>query len=155
MQIRKVINRVGSLLHLNQEQLLVWFLRLQHAFRYLTEQHAEDYEFIKTFDPRIDTWFPPVETLRKEFPAMFIWATAEYKPSFYPGKVTLFWDEAEPVRRRWWQRMAKRKDGDVEVHIVPGSHKTCKTEQVDGLAECLHQCLLKTKSLVERSKVSI
>jgi thioesterase domain-containing protein len=156
MRIRKVIKRVGSLLHLNQEQLLVCFLRLQHVFRYLTERHAEDYEFIKTFDPRIDTWFPPVETLRKEFPAMFIWATAEYKPTFYPGKVTLFWDEAEPVRRGWWQRMAEGHDAEVDVHIIPGSHKTCKTVQIDGMAECLQQCLLKKDiSYVRETAISI
>lgn len=149
VRIRKMISLIGSLLHLKQEQLLVWFLRLQHVFRYLCDRHSEDHEFIKTFDLRIDSWFPPVETLRKDFPVMFIWATAEYKPTFYADKVTLFWDEAEPVRRRWWQRMAKGKDREVEVHIVPGSHKSCKTEQVGSMAKLLQQCLLKAQK--ERS----
>lgn len=149
MRIRKMITLVGSLLRLNQAQMLGWFLRLQHAFRYLRERHSEDFAFIKTLDPRIDSWFPPVETLREDFPAMFIWATAEYKPTFYPGKVTLFWDEAEPVRRSWWQKMAKGKDGQVEVHIVPGSHYSCKNEQVDSMGERLQQCLSQLPLIVQ------
>jgi hypothetical protein len=141
-----LVHLVGSLLHIKQERQLVWFLRLQHLYLYLTEPDAKAFEFIKTIDPRVTSWFPPVETLRKEYPTMFFWATNEYKPSFYPDKVTLFWTEAKPFRKRLWQKMAEGKDREVEVHLIPGSHGTCKTEHLDSMAERLQRCLLKTQN---------
>ena len=72
---------------------------------------------------------------------MFIWATALYQPSFYPCKVTLFWDEAEPERRGWWQAMAAGRDAQVDVHIIPGSHKSCRTDQIGEMSRHLKQCL--------------
>jgi hypothetical protein len=147
-----MVNLVGSLLHLNQEKQFFGFLRLRHATRHLIERHSEVYKHIKTIDPRFDSWFPPVEALRKEFPTVFTWATAEYKPTFYPDKVTLFWDEAQPILRRRWQRMAEGKDGQVEVHIMPGSHTTCKTVHLDGMAELLQHCLLKVQKTKQSSE---
>ena len=141
-RIRNFIERIGSWLHINQEQQLSCFLRLQHLFRLLADRgNVEDYTFLKGSDARITHLFPPVETLRKEFAAMFIWATAQYEPAFYPGKVTLFWDEAEPIRSVWWQKMAQGKDKEVQVYTIPGSHKSCKVEQVGDMAEQLASCL--------------
>jgi thioesterase domain-containing protein len=144
VKIRNVIAGMGTLLHLSQQKQLALYLRLQHLFRYLTDKYTEDYAHIKTFDARIASWFPPLETLRHEYPAMFYWATALYKPTCYPGKVTLFWDEAEPVRRAWWRKMAEGKDAEVDVHIIAGSHKTCKTEGDMGkqLRNCFDQLRL-------------
>ena len=144
-RIFEVFKHIGSLLHLNQEQQLVWFLRLEHMLAYLTMRHSNEYEFIKTFDARIDSWFPPLETLRQEYNPLFRWAVAQYKPSFYPRKVTIFWDEVELNRRRWWQKMAKGKDGEVEVAIIRGSHMTCKTEHVDSMAACLQRYVLQAQ----------
>jgi len=145
-RILKVFNYMSSLLHLNQEQRLVWFLRLQHVYLCLILRHPDGYEFVKTFDPRIDTWFPPVETLRQEYTPLFFWAIAEYKPTFYPGKVIVLWDEAdEPIRRRRWRRMMEGKDGEVEAVVIRGSHDTCKTEHVDDMAACLQRYLLKAQ----------
>ena len=140
-RIRQVISRLGSLLHWSEERQLNVFLRLQHVYRYFLDKNVEDYQHIKQFDARIDSYTPPVETLRREFPAMFIWATALYQPSFYPGKVTLFWDEAEPDRRDWWHAMAAGRDAQVDVHIIPGSHKSCRTDQIGEMSRHLKQCL--------------
>jgi thioesterase domain-containing protein len=141
-KLRRTIERVGSWLRLSQESQLACFLRLQHVFRLIEDRgKVEDYEFLKQTDPRISGFFPPLETLRKEFAAMFIWATALYEPSYYPGKVTLLWDEAEPVRSTWWEPMAMGKDGEQEIHIMPGSHKTCKTERLGGMAALLAESL--------------
>lgn len=140
-----VIGRVGALLRLGPDRQLNWFLRLEHAFRYLIERTPEDFKHIKTSDPRIAALFPPVESLRKEYPAVFYWATANYRPVFYKGKVTLFWDEQEPVRRKWWHMWAKNFDQEFEEYIIPGSHTTCKTEHLDGMAEHLSACLQKAQ----------
>src|SRR5437660_5730444 len=87
-----IIKWLGKLLRCGPEAQLAWFLRLQHVYRSLVERDAEDFAFLEKSDPRIRRLFPPLETLRKEYPAMFIWATAHYVPVFYRGKVTLFWD---------------------------------------------------------------
>jgi thioesterase domain-containing protein len=136
-----VIRRMGKLAQLGQEKQLELFLRLQHAYRYLVDRKSDDFEHIKTTDPRISSFFPPAESLRKDYPAMFTWATSHYDPGFYAGKVTLFWDSAEPFRRRWWSRWAQGRDREVEEHIIAGSHTTCKTEHLDGMIEHLRACL--------------
>lgn len=141
-----VIGRLGKLLRFGEDKQLDWFLRLEHAVRYLLDSKSEDFEHIKKTDPRISSFFPPPEALRKEYPAVFTWATARYQPTFYPVKVTLFWDEAELFRKRWWQKWAKGKDQAVEEHIIPGSHKTCKTEHLHGMAEHLRACLNEVQS---------
>lgn len=136
-----VIRRIGKLVHLGGDKQLDLFLRMQHAYRYLIDRKSDDFEHIKTTDPRISAFFPPIESLRKDYPAMFTWATSHYDPGFYAGKVTLFWDTAEPFRSRWWNRWAKGRDKKVEEHIIAGSHMTCKTEHLDGMIEHLNACL--------------
>lgn len=142
----EMIRRTGNLVRLGPDKQLDCFLRLQHACRYLLDSKSEDFEHIRTTDPRISSLFPRAQSLRKEYPAMFYWATSYYKPGFYPGKVTLFWDAAEPVRRRWWNKWAKGKDQEVEEHIIPGSHTTCKTDHLHGMAEHLRECLNRVQS---------
>lgn len=140
-RICATIRRVGALLHLSPAQQLNWFLRLEHAFRYLIDRRSDDFEHIKTSDPRIAAFFPPPESLRKEYPAVFYWATSDYDPGLYPGKVTLFWDEKEPVRRKWWQKWARGRDKEVEEYVIPGSHTSCKTDHLEGMAAQLGACL--------------
>jgi len=141
-----LFNSFGKFLRIPEEKRLNLFLRLQHTYRYSRERTVEDFEYLKTIDSRIDALFPPVETLRKEYPAMFIWSTAGYESAVYPGKVTLLWDEAEPERRAWWNNWAKQKDGEVEEHIIPGTHATCKTTHISGMAECVRECLNKVSA---------
>jgi len=143
-----VIKRCGKILGINQAKQLNLYLRLEHAYRYLLDKHADDFEHIKQCDPRINRYFPPTQTLRKEYPAVFTWATAHYRPGFYPGKVTLFWDEAEPFRRTWWHTWAAGQDQDVDEYTIPGTHFTCKTQHLEGMAACLRACLNKTPSAV-------
>jgi thioesterase domain-containing protein len=135
------LRRYGKLTKSGQAKQLDWYLRTEHAYRYLLDKHSDDFEHISKSDARICAYFPPVETLRQEYPAMFTWATSNYQPAFYPGKVTLFWDEAELFRRKWWNDWAKGQDQEVEEHIIPGTHTTCKTEHIEGMAEHLRACL--------------
>lgn len=136
-----VLRHLGRLTKSSQSKQLNWYLHMEHAFRYMLDKHSDDFEQISKSDNRIRAYFPPVETLRKEYPAMFTWATSNYQPAFYPGKVTLFWDEMEPFRRKWWHDWAKEQDQEVEERIIPGSHSTCKTENIQGMAQHLRECL--------------
>lgn len=135
------IRHAGQLLGLTPDKQLDWFLRLQHFYRYWRDGNANEAVFLKQFDPKIESPFPPLGILHKVYPAMFIWATAHYVPGFYLGKVTLLWDSAEPERSQWWQRIAEGKDQEVEVYQIPGSHSTCKTEHISGMAAQLRACL--------------
>jgi thioesterase domain-containing protein len=132
----------GKLLRISEAKQLNWYLRMEHAYRYLRDKHSDDFEHIGKTDPRINAYFPPAATLRKEYPAMFTWATSHYQPVHYPGKVTLFWDEAEPFRRQWWNSWAKGNDQEVEEHVIPGTHSTCKTNHIEGMAGRLRTCLM-------------
>ena len=132
--VRVVIDRIGRLLHASDAKRLQWFLNLQHVYRHFCDRDAEDFEHLERLDPRSRRLFPPLEALYLEFPALFIWATAAYQPSFYPEKVTLFWEAAEPERRSWWERFAEGRDGLVETVMVPGTHTTCKTDHIHDLA---------------------
>jgi thioesterase domain-containing protein len=140
------IRRYGKLLQLSEAKQLNWYLRMEHAYRYLFDKQSDDFEHISKTDPRINAFFPPAQALRKEYPAMFTWATSHYQPAHYAGTVTLFWDEAESFRRQWWNSWAKGKDREVEEHIIPGSHTTCKTDHIEGMAERLRACLSKLPS---------
>ncbi len=146
--ICSAIKRYGKMTRTSQAKQLDMYLRMEHAYRYLFDKHSDDFEHISKSDPRISAYFPPTETLRKEYPAMFTWATAQYQPGFYKGKVTLFWDEAEPFRRKWWHAWAKKQDQETEEYIMPGTHFSCKTEHLDGMAACLRACLSRVPSAV-------
>jgi thioesterase domain-containing protein len=137
------IRRLGNLLQLSKSTQLNLYLQMEHAYRYQHDKHSEDFEHISKTDTRIKAYFPPTETLHKEYPAMFTWTTSHYQPAYYPGKVTLFWDEEEPFRRQWWNRWAKGRDKEVEEYIIHGSHTTCKTDHIEHMAECLRVCLSK------------
>lgn len=139
----RIINRFSNLMRLSQVKQLDWFLRLRHIYRYLLDRRSRDFEDLRATDPRLGSIFPPAEALREDYPGVFTWATSSYVPSFYPGKVTLFWERAEPFRREWWHKWSKDKDREVEVHIIPGTHKTCRTEYVYEMAEHLRTCLSK------------
>ena len=145
--VRGAIDRIGRLLHAGDTRRLQWFLRLQHCYRFLFDRNAEDFEDLERLDPRSHRIFPPLEALYLEYPAMFIWATTAYQPSFYPEKVTLFWEAAEPERRSWWERFAEGRDGQVETVIVPGTHKTCKTDHIHDLADHLNEKLEEASAL--------
>ena len=65
----------------------------------------------------------------------------EFIPCRYPGCITLFWPEDDEERpdtaAARWSRVAD----DVELHVLPGTHRTCVTKHVGALAEELQACL--------------
>lgn len=100
---------------------------------------------LKTIFP--ESLFPPIETLRPDYPGLFYWAAADYVPCSYASKSTLlfFQESKEPKREKVWHDLATSKDKEVEVHVVAGSHVSCKDEHARDLAECLRICLSKAQ----------
>ncbi|GAC1398979.1 MAG: hypothetical protein NVSMB49_08130 [Ktedonobacteraceae bacterium] len=90
-----------------------------------------------------DPIFPTAESLRHDWGGMFLWTTSVYEPSFYPGKSTFFFfqDSEEHQRGKPWRKVAKAKDKEVEIHIVPATHDSSKTVDLHNLTNYLHICL--------------
>lgn len=117
---------------------LGWGKALQSPFRFLLR--------LDLIFP--DPIFPSDETLRKDYPGIFYWASADYVPNLYPGKSTFFFfrDNQRAHRRQVkWHKLAEVKDKEVEIHILVGSHDTCKTVYLHDLAERLYLCLSKAQ----------
>lgn len=100
---------------------------------------------LKTIFP--ESLFPPSEALRQDYPGLFYWGAADYVPGSYAGKSTLlfFQESKEHRRERVWRDLARSKDKEVEIHVVPGSHISCKDQHIHDFAECLRLCLDKAQ----------
>jgi len=95
-----------------------------------------------------DPIFPTSIALRHDYPGMFYWATADYMPDLYPGESTFFFfRESQGVGRRSlkWRKLAMAKDKEVDVHVLAGTHDTCKTRHLRDLTERLRMCLSKAQ----------
>ncbi len=95
-----------------------------------------------------DPIFPPAEVLHQDYLGLFYWVASDYVPGLYPGKSTFFFssDLQELGKDVEWRKVAKAKAKEVEVHIVAGTHETCKTEHLQDLSEHLHLCLSKAQA---------
>ena len=80
---------------------------------------------------------------------------ARYVPQPYPGGVTHFWPGQDRVdhpngRTLGWRAAAnedwRQVAHEVEVHVIPGTHLTCRTTHVNTLAEHLKACLSKVQA---------
>ncbi len=100
-----------------------------------------------------DAIFPPSEALRKDYPGVFYWATSDYVPDFYPGKSTFFffWDSQGGHRRKvHWRKVTEAKDKETEVHVLAGTHDTCKTDYLNDLTDRLRMCLNEAQASNQR-----
>ncbi|MDQ2903649.1 MAG: thioesterase domain-containing protein [Chloroflexota bacterium] len=161
-RVRSVISRLCGLLRLGQEKQLDWFLIVHHVYRYL---HFPRYRQLKNAEqmgtttqgehsqrrgkvgfrlPRLGALFTRAETLRRGYSEVFEWVAAGYAPDLYPGKITFFWASEEPGLPGEWREVVQAKEGEVEMHFIPGNDLTCRTEHLPALAECLRECLSKT-----------
>src|SRR5581483_3762391 len=156
--VRKAIKSMGKILRLSQEQEFVWFLCLQHVYRYLRFTHyrqATDARWagssgqkkagLKALGLKLQALWPRVKTLRQDWLNIYDWQVANYSPDLYPGKITFFWTSEEPWRSAGWQNIVQEKEGEVEVVINPGNHISGRTEYLPVLAERLRQCLRKAQ----------
>ncbi len=137
---RALSGRVGNLLGLGADKQLESFLRLRHVYKFA--RHQRRWEDVKAFtanDPSIETLLPTGDALRGDTSALFNWVTAGYSFDAYPGKVVLLWARDEPFAGVW-RRKAALED-NVELRVIPGTHRSCLVEHVQTLAEELSACL--------------
>jgi surfactin family lipopeptide synthetase A len=101
--------------------------------------------------PRLDSIFPdpifpPDEVLRQDYLGVFYWVASDYRPGLYSGKSTFFFssDLQELGNDPEWRKVAEAKE--VEIHIIAGTHETCKTEYLHDLTEHLSLCLSRAQA---------
>ncbi len=128
-------------MRLSEDQQVDWFLRLRHLYKHVQvsrAKRAEDFKSLKAIDPQLKAFFPPIELLRLDYVGLFTWVAASYQLAPYAGKVTFFWDSKEIAIREAWRDVLADA---IEVHIIPGTHTTCRTEHVHEMARHLMECL--------------
>jgi amino acid adenylation domain-containing protein len=160
--IRGAITRIGNFLRFSPNKQFDQFLRLDWFLLYLhllflncrsklglTKRDQTDNP-IKlgsrrgkkgASNPILASPLPSIESLRQDWPSIYRWVASGYTHKHYPGKVTLFWSSESYPRRGEWHRDGKIDE--VETHVIPGTHKTCRTQYLDALAECLRMVLSK------------
>jgi amino acid adenylation domain-containing protein len=91
-----------------------------------------------------DALFPPAKALHRDWGGIFHWVASVYVPGFYHGKSTffVFQDNQEWYpHRKPWRKLASMKDKETEMHMLPGTHDSCKTTYLSKMGECLRKCL--------------
>ncbi len=141
------IRRIGSLIRLDPDKQLDWFLRLRYLSRVLRRAYDE---YTQEVDRLLQRWrdehpqrfslITAAGALRQDWFGLFIWAASGYIPRQYPGKMTYFFARENPDSRRlWWGKVTETEK--VEIYTIPGTHETCRTEHLHDLAEHLRMCL--------------
>lgn len=172
--VRSVISRFGNLMGINQEKQFEWFLYLQHIYRYLRFSHyrgLKNSEPLETFEQsepgfgrskgdftssiRLKVIVPKAEILRQDSPDTYAWVVAGYMPGLYSGKITFFWTSDEPWRPVGWQKIVKAKEGEMEIHVIPGNHITGRTEHLQVLAEHLRDCVNRVQEPIKLKSTAI
>jgi thioesterase domain-containing protein len=124
---------VSKLFQFSETRQVYWGLGLKHIVRRLF------YKMLRKTDPYPLTF----AQLRDDYGRLCDWLALGYRPSgMYEGKFTLFWAEEGEVAktlRTGWRKI--EANGNVEIHIIPGTHGTCKREYVSVLAEHLADCI--------------
>ena len=134
------IRRIGNLVWLNPGKQLDWFLRVRYLSRILRHAQDENTEHVDRLmrrwrdeHPKRFSLIPAAEALRQDWMAVFIWAVSDYIPRGYPGKVTYFFARENPDGRKlWWGKVAETEN--VEIHVISGTHETCRTDHLHELA---------------------
>ncbi len=157
--VRSIIRRFGSVMKLSQEKQLELFLRIRHLYRYIENLNAHvSSRFRRSKSsqplqnvgsdkmgnplPELRSMIPTTKELHEDYPGIFDWIAMGYKPDLYPGKITIFWSQHAPFRAGWRKVL---EVNDVEIHSLPGTHITCRTEYLNVLTEHLNDCLGKAQ----------
>jgi thioesterase domain-containing protein len=139
--VRDAFRHLGLLINVSQKRQMEWFLRLRHlqrhVYRYVhpSSDKVQGFEKVLAVDSRLGTMFPAGEALRKDYEGVLAWLNAGYLPAPYPDEITVFWTQEEPGTRTAWRKVARIKEGKVQ--IMPGKHMDCVTEHIRLLAELL------------------
>ncbi len=152
--LRKAISRLGSVLHLNQNTQLNWFLRylywkipsyrtkvqesqnLRMPEQVELERKRREVREAGLILPRLNVPGPTPEALRYQWSGIYRWVGASYTPGRYAGPLTLFWSSQAFSHRVDWRKVSGAKE--VEDHVFPGTHMSCRNENLHIVAERLN-----------------
>ncbi len=117
---------------------------LRHVYRHLRphDSRLEDFPKLLAIEPQLEAMFPPRDALYQDYVGVFSWAAAAHKSGEYGGRITFFWARDEPGISQTWLPVLRRKaPTDIEEHTVTGTHMSCVTNHIEGLAETVSECL--------------
>lgn len=143
----RAIRSLGALFRLQPEQQVDLFLCTRYLWRVLRHAHNENTEHLdrllrewRATHPARQSLIPPPGVLRQDWMNLFIWAVLAYVPRANPGRTTyLFAEENPDVRRVWW---GTSEESDLaRIHVIPGSHETCRAEHLPALARQVREVL--------------
>jgi len=124
------------------------YLRARHALRHIYRRtrpkssRVEDFGKLVAIEPRLEAMFPPRDALYRDYVGVLSWAAAAYRTGIYHGKITFYWAKQEPAIASTWHPVTRHKyPADIEEHAVEGTHMSCITEGIDGLAGAVGECL--------------
>ena len=86
---------------------------------------------------------PAPEALRYQWSGTYRYVAAGYLSGSYPGKITLFWStEGATLNEKWCETIGVK---EVEVQVIPCTHRGWKTENLHLLADRLKVSLSKVQ----------
>ncbi len=144
--MRKALNRAGKLLHLSQQSQLNWFLR--YLYLRISSYRSKVQETAPKAGQRpsalakllkLDRLIPSPAALRYQWSGIYRWVAGGYTPGPYDGALALFWSSEAFSRNVDWRALSGSKN--VEDYVFPGTHMSCKNENLHLLAERLNLCL--------------
>lgn len=144
-----LVSRIGALLRLRPEQRLDVFLSLLHLYRFLRVRalHPGRYRDLHARGRLNLPLIPGTQLLHQNWIGLFIWLTSHYLPRPYSGKLTYLWSREERSNRRAGKWGSVTKASEVEIHFIPGTQTTCRTEHLHDLAKQLSICLGRTPAV--------
>ncbi len=142
------IGRLGRRRGAGEPRRPDFYLRTRHALRHVYRRlrpdssRVEDFGKLVAIEPALEGPFPPKEALYKDYVGVFSWAAVQYRTGIFHGKVTYYWPREEPEIAGFWRPVVGHKyPTDVEEHVVAGSHMSCITYGISGLASTMSESL--------------
>jgi aspartate racemase len=154
--VRRAISDFGKLFRLAEDKQLDLFLLYLYMripayknkvkkTKVSTQQNEAGYRQVKAglLRSKLASIIPAREALRYQWSGTYRYVAAGYLSGPYPDKITLFWSsEGASLNEEWCKATGVK---EVEVQIIPGTHKGWKTENLHLLAERLKVCLTKVQ----------
>jgi len=172
------IGRVGRAIGLAPARQLDWFIRAHLVkARTLAMLHTNTksgrglgqwlrpstwFDRLPVVIARFKAILPSIADMRNDWFGRYGWAMAEYalRPH-YPGRMAVLWTSQEATDEPGAPSIASRKslwhnsvEADrVEIQLVPGTRKSCRTEHVHELAAHWNKCLAQADLLAARPSI--
>lgn len=154
--IRSTITHLGNLMHASQEKQLELFLR--YIFLRIPSYGTKVRDIARRSDKKDENrqtegvrahatyngLFPTLDYLRYPWSGIYRWVVSGYdKLPPYAGEVTLFWAEEVFGHCGPWRKVCEAKN--ARAHVFPGTHFSCKTDNLPFIAERLSDYLKKVQ----------